>query len=147
MHTAGVELVTELDTGLPRVDGDDQKLQQVFLNLIVNAEYAVQKVEVRRLTVRTRHDGLQLYVTVADTGIGMSPAVQAHVFEPFFTTKPAGVGTGLGLSVSYGIVQSHGGTIEVDSVPGSGTTFTITLPLVGTPAGDIATSSSFASGS
>ena len=66
---------------------------------------------------------------VVDTGMGMAPDVMKHVFEPFFTTKPAGVGTGLGLSVSYGIVQAHGGTITVTSAPRAGSTFTVTLPL------------------
>jgi two-component system, NtrC family, sensor kinase len=71
-------------------------------------------------------------VEIADTGVGMSPDIAKHVFEPFFTTKPVGVGTGLGLSVSYGIVKAHGGSIEVTSTAGLGTTFRIALPL--TPA-------------
>ena len=67
-------------------------------------------------------------IEVTDTGCGIKPEHLDKIFEPFFTTKPVGKGTGLGLSVSYGIVQQHGGTLEVESVPGKGTTFTITLP-------------------
>jgi signal transduction histidine kinase len=129
LRSHGIELACDLDPALPPVVGDDQKLQQVFLNLLVNAEYAMQGSAVRRLTIRSRRDGERACVAIGDTGSGMPPDVQSRVFEPFFTTKPAGVGTGLGLSVSYGIVQSHGGTIAVRSVPGAGTTFEISLPL------------------
>ncbi len=78
-----------------------------------------------------------MVVEVVDTGTGIPSDVTKHVFEPFFTTKPAGVGTGLGLSVSYGIIQTHGGTIDVRSTPGTGTTFVIVLP---TPVASISTS-------
>jgi signal transduction histidine kinase len=69
-------------------------------------------------------------IVVSDTGHGMQPSVSQRVFEPFFTTKPPGEGTGLGLSVSYGIIQTHGGTISVESTPDVGSTFTILLPLL-----------------
>ncbi|HEY0970320.1 MAG TPA: GAF domain-containing protein [Gemmatimonadales bacterium] len=124
-----IEVELDLDEGSPVVTGDEQRLQQVFLNLIVNAEHAMSERQERRLRLRTRRTGAHLVVEVSDSGSGMRPEVLAHVFEPFFTTKPAGAGTGLGLSVSYGIVQAHGGTIAVDSTPGVGTTFRITLPL------------------
>ncbi len=133
LQSTGVEVRTELDPALPALLGDDQKLQQVLLNLVVNAEYAMQGTESRVLTLRTtrRDIAREGYVVleVIDTGMGMAPDVMKHVFEPFFTTKPAGVGTGLGLSVSYGIVQAHGGTITVTSTLRAGSAFTVTLPL------------------
>jgi two-component system NtrC family sensor kinase len=131
LQTAGIVVETEFDTTLPTIPGDDQKLQQVILNLIVNAEYAMHRAPTRRLTVRTTHDQAKraLVLGITDTGVGMSAEVAKHVFEPFFTTKPVGVGTGLGLSVSYGIVHAHNGTIRVNSTPGVGTTFVITFPI------------------
>jgi signal transduction histidine kinase len=96
---------------------------------LVNAESALAKSKVRHLTVTTQKKSANATIVIADTGHGMTPAVMQRVFEPFFTTKPPGEGTGLGLSVSYGIVQAHRGTIAVESVPDVGTTFTITLPI------------------
>ncbi len=129
LRAEDITVVLELDPDLPGVVGDGQRLQQVLLNLIVNAEYALSGREERRLTLRTVRAGSHLVVEVSDTGGGIDAETQRHIFEPFFTTKPAGAGTGLGLSVSYGIVQAHGGTITLDSAPGRGTTFRITLPL------------------
>jgi signal transduction histidine kinase len=117
-----------LDPSNPRVRGDEQKLQQVLLNLLVNAESALAKSKMRHLTVTTQKKAVSAIIVVADTGHGMTPAVMQRVFEPFFTTKPPGEGTGLGLSVSYGIIQAHRGTISVESTPDVGTTFTISLP-------------------
>jgi signal transduction histidine kinase len=118
-----------LDQRNPKLRGDEQKLQQVLLNLLVNAEAALQKSELRHLTVTTQRKGESVVIIVADTGHGMSPAISQRIFEPFFTTKPPGEGTGLGLSVSYGIIQAHKGTISVESTPDVGTTFTIVLPV------------------
>jgi signal transduction histidine kinase len=135
LQSAGIEVEFDLDPALPSTTGDDQKLQQVLLNLLVNAEYAMRGSEIRRLMLRsalgTAEQGNRdrLVVEVADTGVGMTPDVCKHIFEPFFTTKPVGVGTGLGLSVSYGIVSAHGGTLDVRSEPGKGATFTLTLPV------------------
>ena len=123
-----VAVELELDPEAPAVLGDEQRLQQVLLNLIVNAEYALHGQPERRLTLRSRRLDGHLVIEVADSGAGIDAETQRHIFEPFFTTKPAGAGTGLGLSVSYGIVQAHGGTITVDSAVGRGTTFRITLP-------------------
>ena len=128
-RAAGIDVVMDLDPTVPMILGDEAKLQQVLLNLFVNAEQAMVHSPVRRLTTRTRAEHASVRIEVADTGAGMSPDVQAHIFEPFYTTKPAGAGTGLGLSVSYGIVQSHGGSCAVESAPGVGTTFRITLPV------------------
>jgi PAS domain S-box-containing protein len=129
LRSSGVEVETQLDAALPEVAGDDQKLQQVILNLIVNAEYAMRRTATRHLVIRTAHEGDTVVTEVSDTGTGMSDDTLQRVFEPFFTTKPAGEGTGLGLSVSYGIIEAHGGTITVDSAPGRGTTFRVVLPV------------------
>src|SRR5687768_13291564 len=128
-RSSGIDVHMHLDPSNPRVRGDEQKLQQVLLNLLVNAESAMQAVQVRHLSVTTRHKQEMVHIVVADTGHGMTPAISERVFEPFFTTKPPGEGTGLGLSVSYGIIQAHEGTISVESAPDAGTTFTIMLPL------------------
>ena len=128
-RSSGIDVHTHLDPSNPQVRGDDQKLQQVILNLLVNAEYAMQDVHVRHLSIMTRKDRDKVNIVISDTGQGMPEEVRERIFEPFFTTKPAGVGTGLGLSVSYGIVQGHNGTISVDSTPNVGTTFTLSLPL------------------
>jgi PAS domain S-box-containing protein len=129
LRSSGVTTETQLDPALPEVAGDDQKLQQVILNLIVNAEYAMRRTATKQLLVRTTHEGDSVVTEVSDTGTGMSDETLQRVFEPFFTTKPAGEGTGLGLSVSYGIIEAHGGTITVESIAGRGTTFRITLPI------------------
>jgi signal transduction histidine kinase len=128
LRSSGVEVETHLDPSLPELTGDDQKLQQVILNLIVNAEYAMRGAPLKRLVVRTARESDTVVVEISDTGSGMSEETLQRIFEPFFTTKPAGEGTGLGLSVSYGIVEAHSGTITVDSTTGRGTTFRIVLP-------------------
>jgi PAS domain S-box-containing protein len=128
MRSTGVTLETQLDPALARVRGDDRQLQQVLLNLIVNAEHAMASTSIRQLTVITRNEGSRVVIEIRDTGTGMTPEVQKRIFEPFFTTKPEGTGTGLGLSVSYGILQSHAGTLSVQSAVGVGSTFRISLP-------------------
>ncbi len=111
---------------LPAVDGDMNQLQQVLLNLSLNACEAMP--DGGTLTIGTRsEDGLVL-VTLADTGCGIKRSHLDQIFEPFFSTKPIGKGTGLGLSVSYGIIQQHGGDLQVESEEGLGATFTIFLP-------------------
>ncbi len=129
LRTAGIELHQELDPSLPRVRGDDRQLQQVLLNLVVNAEHSVANCPKRIITLRTSAAGGRVIVEVSDTGQGMSVEVQKRIFEPFFTTKPEGAGTGLGLSVSFGIVQTHGGMLTVHSAPGAGATFRLTLQI------------------
>lgn len=133
LRASGVEIEMHLDESLPAIAGDDQKLQQVILNLIVNAEYAMRHSPTKRLVIRTARDGDTVVAEVSDTGSGMSEETLQRVFEPFFTTKPAGEGTGLGLSVSYGIIEAHDGTIVVESTVGRGTTFRITLPVPPVP--------------
>ncbi len=129
LSAAGVDVETDLAEDLPGVKGDDQKLQQVVLNLVANAEHAMEGGGQRLLRLRTWRTSERIVLEVADSGTGMTPDVRAHIFEPFYTTKPEGTGTGLGLSVSYGIVQAHGGTIDVESIPGQGTVFRISFPL------------------
>lgn len=112
---------------LPMIWGYSQQLNQVFLNLLVNAAHAIDRMgEIR---IRTSTARGQVVIEMSDTGCGMSDDIQRRIFEPFFTTKQVGQGTGLGLSIVYNIVQAHHGTIEVRSRVGQGTTFVITLPV------------------
>ncbi|HEX9085291.1 MAG TPA: ATP-binding protein, partial [Gemmatimonadaceae bacterium] len=128
-RSGGIEVHMRLDESNPRARGDEQKLQQVLLNLLVNAESAMQGTQLRHLSLTTQRKSATVQIVISDTGHGMPSSVSQRVFEPFFTTKPPGEGTGLGLSVSYGIIQAHDGTISVESTPEVGTTFTILLPL------------------
>ncbi|MBA3466999.1 MAG: GAF domain-containing protein [Gemmatimonadaceae bacterium] len=129
-RSAEIEVHLHLDGSNPQVRGDEPKLQQVLLNLLVNAEYALHESHVRHLSLVTRRQQDTVEIIIADTGRGMPEEIRQRIFEPFFTTKPAGEGTGLGLSVSYGIIQAHNGSISVESAEDAGTTFTITLPLL-----------------
>jgi len=131
---SGIAVERELGE-LPTVTGDGQQLQQVFLNMLLNAEQAIIGAKQGgRITFRSRttDDGRRVRVEVIDDGPGIPPDVMPHIFEPFFSTKEVGTGTGLGLSVSYGIVEEHAGTLTVTSAPGA-TVFTVELP-VGVPA-------------
>jgi signal transduction histidine kinase/DNA-binding response OmpR family regulator len=121
-----IEVREEYGRDLPLVEVDVSRMKQVFLNIVNNAVYAMKERGSLGLRTRTA-DGL-VCVDFADTGTGISPEHLDKIFDPFFTTKPAVSGTGLGLSVSLGIVQSHGGSIEVHSRLGEGSTFTIKLP-------------------
>jgi two-component system, NtrC family, sensor kinase len=119
----------ELDPGVPATVANAEQLIQVLMALLLNAVDAMEGGG--RLTVRTGRSRVrpdELYVEVADTGVGIPRAQLSQIFEPFFTTKPPGRGTGLGLSISYGIVKEHGGRIEVDSQPGHGSVFRVMLP-------------------
>ena len=113
-------------TDLPLVRGNENRLQQVFFNLILNARDAMPRGG--WLTLATHADEDSVVVEVRDTGHGIKREDIKRIYDPFFTTKGIGRGTGLGLSVSYGIVQEHGGAIFVESVPGQGTTFQVALP-------------------
>jgi two-component system NtrC family sensor kinase len=119
----------ELACDLPQVEGDMNHLQQVLLNLSLNACEAMPNGG--KLTLRSQLVDGRVVVKVIDTGTGIKHEHRDQVFEPFFTTKPPGKGTGLGLSVSYGIISQHGGTLEFESCEGQGTKFTITLPALG----------------
>jgi len=113
---------------IPKIKCLPSQLNQVFLNLLVNAAQAMAEGVHGKITVRCGATSEGVWVEVSDTGLGIAPEHLQHVFEPFFTTKPVGKGTGLGLSLSFGIVQKHGGRIEVRSDVGIGTTFRVVLP-------------------
>ena len=133
-HKSFAQLVVtrELDPSLPPTAANPEQLIQVLMALMLNALDAMENGG--RLTLRTGRSRLrndELYVEVADTGVGIPRVQLSQVFEPFFTTKPPGRGTGLGLSISYGIVREHAGRIEVESQPGQGSTFRVVLPATG----------------
>ncbi|MBI4562242.1 MAG: response regulator, partial [Candidatus Rokubacteria bacterium] len=132
-----IEVTLDLGENLPVLWADPNQLHQVVVNLINNAHHAMRETPApRRLSVATRYDPGQgrLSLKVADTGPGIPAEIQGRIFEPFFTTKPTEQGTGLGLSICNGIIESHGGTIGVESQPGQGAVFWIELP-VGEPPG------------
>jgi signal transduction histidine kinase len=117
---------------IPKVECFPGKVNQVFMNIMTNAVQATlarTDLSKREVTIRTSHADNSVSIRIADNGVGMSDAVKARVFEPFFTTKGVGEGTGLGMAIVYGIINDHGGSIAIDSMPGAGTEFTITLPL------------------
>ena len=133
-----IVLGLELDRNIPSILADHNRLEQVFINLVNNAIDAMdEKAEQpefknmeKRLTIRTSSSAGRVIATVEDNGVGMTEEVQQQFFEPFFTTKKIGKGTGLGGSISYGIVKDYEGTIAVQSEPGQGTTFTLSFPAV-----------------
>lgn len=135
LESNGISVQERYDPDLPLLLLDVNRLKQVWLNLFVNALQAMPHggslaVTIERLPVLAGQPGNgKVAVRVADTGMGIPPDVLPHIFEPFYTTRPVGQGTGLGLSVSLGIIQDHGGSIEVDSREGKGTTFTVWLPV------------------
>jgi two-component system NtrC family sensor kinase len=121
-----VKLVKELGE-IPLTKCYPQQLNQVFMNLLVNASQAIAKRG--EIIVKTWHESGIIYASVSDNGCGMTQEVVNHIFEPFFTTKDIGKGTGLGLSITYDIIKKHNGEITVESEPGMGTTFTVRLPI------------------
>ena len=126
-----VRVEKDLSPHLPRTLLDFTQIQQVFLNLLNNAEQAmVEHPGERILRISTREANGRITAEISDTGPGIAPQCQPRIFEPFFTTKKAGQGTGLGLSLCYGIIQEHQGTIRLESRPGKGATFIIELPVL-----------------
>jgi signal transduction histidine kinase len=122
-----IKLRVDLASDLPVIRGNRQALQQVFINLLTNAVHAMPSGG-ELLVSAARGSDQKIIIRVRDTGSGISEEHLPYIFDPFFTTKKVGTGTGLGLSVSYGIIKKHGGVITVDSSPGKGSTFTIVLP-------------------
>lgn len=123
----GIDVQTTLSDDLPEVRGDSSRLEEVFLNLFINAADAMEGNGILKINTRlSSTKSVKIYIS--DNGKGIDKAYLPHIFEPFFTTKDPGQGTGLGLSITYGIIQKHNGFIDVESVPGKGTTFIITLP-------------------
>jgi two-component system NtrC family sensor kinase len=125
---SGVEEEIDVSPNLPFVCGDYKSLQQVFLNLFINAVHAMPKGGKLSTKAWASDHEKWINIEIRDTGEGIEPEHIPHIFDPFFTTKEVGKGTGLGLSVTYGILQKHGGRIEVQSEQGIGTTFVIMLP-------------------
>ena len=129
MKLAGVEVEARLADNLPLAPCDQSQIQQVVLNLLLNAAEATEGRSGRRVEVATEAGPGELRLVVSDNGGGIPQENQARIFDPFFTTKPDGKGVGLGLAVSYGIMQAHGGDIEVRSRTGEGSAFVVSLPL------------------
>lgn len=130
MKLGNIRLRTELYPAPIMAVGDINQLQQCFLNLIFNAIDSMP--EGGELLVTSRMDGTaeKAWFTIRDTGYGIPETIKNNLFDPFFTTKDVGKNTGLGLSIVYGVVKNHRGTIEVDSREGEGTTFTLTFPVI-----------------
>ena len=131
--TARIRVHSELDPSLALIQGNQGKLQQVILNLLLNAKDAMHGGSDATLRLRTLNAGTQVFVEIEDSGAGIAPEHLHRIFDPFFTTKTnpqpgQHKGTGLGLAVSYGILQEHGGKITVESLPGAGTTFRLEIP-------------------
>jgi two-component system, NtrC family, sensor kinase len=130
LRTNNIQVVTQFEAGLPKVLADAHQLQQVFVNLINNARQAIEAYRPSgMIRITTERCGRGARICFQDDGPGIAKENLTKVFNPFFTTKDVGKGTGLGLSLSYGIIKEHGGSINVDSNPGQGATFTIELPL------------------
>jgi len=132
----GIRVRKEYQPDLPKIRGDSTQLEQVFLNLIANAKDAMETAgRPKELTIRTaliRHySWSDIEVSFQDTGVGIAEENREKIFEPFFSTKEVGKGTGLGLSICYGIIEAHGGRIELESRASEGTTFRVILPVLG----------------
>jgi PAS domain S-box-containing protein len=131
LRVNGITLTLDLAPELPSLSADPHQLQQVLLNLLTNAQHALRSAPApRRITLTAHVEGPDhVRIVVADNGPGVPPEIRERIFEPFFTTKAVGEGTGLGLSLCQGLVESHGGTLTLDDAPGGGTRFAIVLPL------------------
>jgi signal transduction histidine kinase len=123
---------------IPEVECLPTQINQVVMNIVVNAAHAMQ-AQHGKITIRTGSDGDNIWIEIADNGAGIPKEILSRIFDPFFTTKPIGSGTGLGLSLSYGIIQKHNGGIQVCSEPNVGTTFRITLPIQHTHTANVIT--------
>lgn len=129
LQMGGVKVDTTLGEGLGGIQGNNNQLRQVLLNLMMNAGQAMAESPTKRVTVTTAADGEFAMVRVADTGPGIPAEVMQNLFKPFFTTKRRGLGTGLGLSVSRSIIEAHKGTLTAESTPGQGASFIVRLPV------------------
>jgi PAS domain S-box-containing protein len=132
LRTGGIETKLEIPDNLPLLVADGDQLHQVLVNLVINAQQALHDTPMpRRIVIAARFDqpAQEIVVTISDNGPGIPDAIRTRIFDPFFTTKPTGIGTGVGLAVSRGIVESHGGKLNLLSGPERGATFEIRLPL------------------
>ena len=125
-----IQVDRQYDPAVPEMQLDEKKIKQVFMNLIMNARHALGKTGQLLLSTEYQAEDRKVAVKVTDTGYGIEKKNLSRIFDPFFTTKPTGEGTGLGLSVSYGIIKNHGGDIMVESKVGTGSTFTVLLPVM-----------------
>jgi signal transduction histidine kinase len=124
-----IQIEPHFAASVPTVLMDEKKIKQVLINLLMNAIHAVSPKGIIRITTGLSEKNGRVTVKVSDTGHGIAKENLSRLFDPFFTTKPTGEGTGLGLSVSYGIIKGHGGNITVKSKQGQGATFTLSLPI------------------
>jgi len=131
LELSDIHLESSIQTNLPPVDGDFNQLQQCVINLIFNAIDTMPEGGILALNSRWNRSTGKVMITVQDSGRGISPEDLPHIFEPFFTTKNEGYGVGLGLSTVYGIIERHGGSVNVESQPGEGTAFILELPVSG----------------
>ncbi|MGE5257038.1 MAG: two-component system sensor histidine kinase NtrB [Hyphomicrobiales bacterium] len=125
------------DRQVPPMVMDEKKIKQVLINLLMNARHAVGNAGTIQVSTAYLPSSRRFQIKVRDSGYGIEPRHLRHIFDPFFTTKPTGEGTGLGLSVSYGIIKKHGGEILVESKPGEGSTFTVVLPVLENNSGGV----------
>ena len=139
LRLRGVEVAWEIEKNLPLIMGDPDRMEQVFINLLMNARDAIEekwgpkthKEGDKRITLRTWSEENSVFIELCDTGSGMPETISDKIFEPFFTTKEVGKGTGLGLSISYSIVKDCGGTIQIKSTSAEGTCFNLRFPIKG----------------
>jgi two-component system NtrC family sensor kinase len=124
-----IRIATNLSRDLPDIQADSDKLEQVFVNIIINAIHSMPEGGELNVTTRITDDSKGIEIEISDTGCGIPEEHLSKLFDPFFSTKSIGEGTGLGLSVSLGIVQRHNGTIEVKSKAGEGSVFIIRFPI------------------
>lgn len=124
-----VRILRKLSQGIPRVTVDPDKMKQVFMNLLMNARQAIDEAGSIVVSTSSENEGQEVLISFADDGCGIQPSLIDKIFDPFFTNKSTGMGTGLGLSVSYGIIKDHEGEISVESKPQHGAVFNIRLPI------------------
>ncbi len=137
LKVRGIELIWNVQDGLPKITADPGRLEQVFINILVNARDAIEnkwesmgrKSDDDRITIKTMSKGNFVIIEISDTGVGIPASISNKIFEPFFTTKEVGKGTGLGLSISYGIIKECGGNIEIEFTPDSGACFVMRFPI------------------
>ena len=141
LKVSNIELRLSLAGDLPPTYADPYQLQQVFTNIINNACDALRDKNGGTLATRSARKGETLLIEFEDDGPGIAKKNIKKIFDPFFTTKEVGKGTGLGLSMSYGIIEEHGGKIDVESEPGKGTKFTVSIPIVSGQHGEVKTAS------
>lgn len=128
-HVRNIDIEVDISDSLLRVHGNAVQLTELFMNLIVNAEEALENSDDKRIVVTAETDGEKVRISIADSGIGIPEENLTQVFVPFFSTKPTGKGTGLGLSTCHGIVTAHGGLIRAENNEMGGASFIVELPL------------------